>query len=253
MHTLGALRNSRLGLLVTLLTFLALLSSCGGKAEQDSDQRLTDAIKARSPEELLKEVSLSKSDLPPGFVIVQSDFSRNEEAAARNPLEPRDDALDSFERNGRILSLESEYHPEDLAARLLSPNSMPIALVVSVTLYETTSGAADAFEFAKEMRDRWRASYVTSVANSPNFTGVRPLDGRDVRIGDDSFGFGFAAEVQFQDATVPVSYDLVAFRSGPFIAVVVTGATFATPADEADRLGGRLAALIAAKNIELAR
>jgi hypothetical protein len=72
-----------------------------------------------------------------------------------------------------------------------------------------------------------------------------------VDIGDESFSFGFAGDAQVESAKVPLVYDFIAFRQGPFLVTVLTGGTYESRALEARGIAGRLDQLIGDKLDEL--
>jgi hypothetical protein len=243
--------QSRTMLWFSLVVALSALSlSCGG-SKPDDEVKLREPIAESQAERLLEEVSLSKSDLPEGFVIVRSTFTTNEEAAQHQFLDTRDQALARFERNGRLLSLDAEYHPENLASRLSSSSPSLVALDVSITLYATSAGGAEAYGFGEDQKDRWRAAFTAALANSPQFSSVRSVDSPGVDIGDESFSFGFAGDAQVESAKVPLVYDFIAFRQGPFLVTVLAGGTHESRALEARGIAGRLDQLIGDKLDEL--
>jgi hypothetical protein len=223
---------------------MLLVLSCSGGSDKPSGRTLEAAIASNDPQAILQDASLRKSDLPPGFVIASSQLSTNEQAASGSVLSTRDEALQRFKTNGRILSLDAEYHPEDLAGRLTSPDAALVAVQVSVTLYGSNGGGMAAFRFGHDAADRWEEWYLTALKNSPNFTNVRSVDSPSINAGDESFSFAFTGDVITGEgaAPVPLNYEFVGLRRGPFLAVLLVGATYESPAPERLRLATVLVA-----------
>jgi hypothetical protein len=130
----------------TPVTTQALLDTSTTQSE-----RLAAAIADSDPRMLLEDVVLGSTDLPGAFVLVQRSFKTSQEAAQSNALESPNDALARFLQNGRVLSLEAEYQPQDRSTRLMSGDEVIIVLQISATLYETSEGSRAAFEFVEEI------------------------------------------------------------------------------------------------------
>lgn len=237
-----------------LMAGAMLLAPCGGGEEEASPaaspsvtEEASPALPSPSPtppvetraelQALLQAAVLHVEDLPSGFTLDEEEFLTNEEAAESDPIDSQE-ALDDFNKWGRLLSYEVVYSKGAGLGALLGGTS---TISVEVSLYRDADGLRAAVAHRRDMLEdpEWVAKLLANIEGE-EYSDARFSMMSFADIGDESLAYQVTAQSS-SELVDRVVIQVVHLREDRAAGTIITMAiNAASPIEELEGLARKL-------------
>lgn len=221
--------------------FAVLALACGGGGSSDSDGSKSEptsvattasqatagptaatqtTISNAAAQQILQAAVPGSGDVPRGFMPTSTSYSTSLQASQSQQFQPQAEALAMYEKNKRILSYTASYSSNIEITQTLIGQGTLTFLNYDATLYNDETGAKAAYQFGLAHQNEAKQG----VASTQGFANVKIVDGVGGNYGDESFTFRLTATATISGQTFAATYDVIGFRRGKILGVLLTGA-----------------------------